>query len=587
VPGVDGYTGSRSEQDGLMIAFSCPHCGAQLQVKENLAGIARPCPSCSRVVRAPAATAAVAAAGRPVSQGGQRAAEQNSGRSSGHPTLGTSSATEDTAPPVPDRSSTRPYPFLAPAQGPDELGRLGPYVVRKVLGVGAMGVVFQAEDPFLKRPVALKVMKPSLAAFDEYHKRFLREAQLAAAIEHDHIVTIYQVGEDGGVPYLAMKLLQGETLEDRLNQIPGGLPSAEVMRIGREVAEGLAAAHERNLVHRDIKPANVWLEAGRDRVKILDFGLACGTGEDGRFTQAGAVIGTPAYMSPEQANAEDIDSRCDLFSLGAVLYRACTGEMPFGGKDTLSVLSALASKTPPAPHTVVPSLPRAFSDLVMRLLAKNRTKRLQTAREVVSGIQAIEATERSAAEAAAAAPAAKEVIPVARVLKTPAAPPPPASQEVPVARVLKADQPASTNGTKTRETDSEIKRKGTKKGRSRGKKSNKGEPELARIVLLTSLALLGVAIMVLVIGVIARFGSTTSPNGDLKQLEGKHLESIFGDPKNKNGMGQDRPAFNLPLPDASPVAKRQPKANTGGAAVPADNPNPFISPVPQQPNQKK
>jgi serine/threonine protein kinase len=489
-----------------MIAFSCPHCGVQLQVKENLAGIARPCPNCSRVVRAPGGTAS----SRPGLQTNQRVVRENTGRSSGHPTLGTSSATEDTAPPVVERSDTRPYPFLAPPQGVDELGRLGTYVVRKVLGVGAMGVVFQAEDPQLKRPVALKVMKPSLAAFAEYHRRFLREAQLAAAIEHDHIVTIYQVGEDGGVPYLAMKLLQGETLEDRLSQIPGGLALSEVLRIGREVAEGLEAAHERSLVHRDIKPANIWLEAGRDRVKIVDFGLACGTGEDGRFTQAGAVIGTPAYMSPEQANAEDVDARCDLFSLGAVLYRACTGEMPFGGKDTLSVLSALASRMPPAPHTIIPSLPRAFSDLVMRLLQKDRTKRPQAAREVVKAIDDI---ERNLAKAAAAPPPRpKEDIPVAKVLPSaPQAPRTAVVQDVPVARVLEREAvttapAASANGVRQKGSDSDVQRKGANRNRSsnRKKKASKSEPDLARIVLFTSLALLGVALMVLVLGILTR-----------------------------------------------------------------------------------
>src|SRR5262249_14207833 len=155
---------------------------------------------------------------------------------------------------------------------------------------------------------------------------------LAAALDHEHIVTIYQAGEERGVPYLAMQLLQGETLEDRLKQAGGGLPLADVLRVGREGALGLAAAHERGLVHRDVKPAHVSLEAGRDGVKILDLGLAGGAEPDAQFTQAGAVIGPPAYMAPEQANGRAVDARCDLFSLGAVLYRAATGKMPFGGK---------------------------------------------------------------------------------------------------------------------------------------------------------------------------------------------------------------------------------------------------------------
>src|SRR5439155_2301481 len=200
---------------------------------------------------------------------------------------------------------------------PDELGRLGPYRVLKVLGAGAMGVVFQAEDPDLQRLVALKVMRPSLATSAEFHRRFLREARLAAAIDHEHIVTVYQVGEDRGVPYLAMKMLQGETLEDRLERPPGRMPLPEVLRVGREIAEGLAAAHERGLVHRDIKPANIWLEGKKLRVKVLDFGLArlatdsgsAADHDDGPLTHEGAIIGTPSYMSPEQGRGASVDAR--------------------------------------------------------------------------------------------------------------------------------------------------------------------------------------------------------------------------------------------------------------------------------------
>jgi serine/threonine protein kinase len=253
-----------------------------------------------------------------------------------------------------------------------------------------MGVVFQAEDPHLQRLVALKVMRPSLAASAEFQRRFLREARLAAAIDHEHVVTVYQVGEDRGVPFLAMQLLKGETLEDRLVRAGGRLPLPEVLRVGREIAEGLAAAHARGLVHRDVKPANVWLEEGRGRVRIVDFGLARGAEADAQFTQAGAVIGTPAYMAPEQAGGAAVDGRCDLFSLGAVLYRAATGKLPFGGRDTLSVLNALATRTPEQPHRIAPSLPRAFSGLVMRLLDKDPADRPQSAREVVEAIEALE-----------------------------------------------------------------------------------------------------------------------------------------------------------------------------------------------------
>jgi serine/threonine protein kinase len=284
-----------------------------------------------------------------------------------------------------------------------------------------MGVVFQAEDPHLKRLVALKVMRPSLAASAEFHRRFLREARLAASIDHEHVVTIYQVGEDRGVPFLAMQMLQGETLESRLKRAGGRLPLAEVLRIGREIAEGLAAAHAGGLIHRDIKPANVWLEKDRGRVRIVDFGLARGAEPDAQFTQAGTVIGTPAYMAPEQAGAAAVDARCDLFSLGAVLYRAATGESPFGDKDTMSVLSALATRTPAPPHRIVPSLPRMFSGLVMRLLAKDPADRPQSAREVV---EAIEALERGDADEAAADSIAEAPLPPSRTRDEAASPPP-------------------------------------------------------------------------------------------------------------------------------------------------------------------
>jgi len=369
------------DPDSDMIAFACPHCGASLRVDESMAGRAGPCPACSRAVRAPAV-----AGSSPYDSSAAAA------RASGQRTLRPRAAAEDTAPALPDSPRLAPspdYPFLAPPQGPDELGRLGPYRVLKVLGTGAMGVVFQAEDTHLRRPVALKVMRPHLAASAEFHRRFLREARLAGAIEHEHIVTVYQVGEDRGVPFLAMQLLRGETLADRLERAGGRLPLPEVLRVGREIAEGLAAAHARGLVHRDIKPANVWLEGGRGRVRIVDFGLARGSEPDAQLTQAGAVIGTPAYMAPEQATGAAVDARCDLFSLGAVLYKIATGTSPFGDRDTLSILSALATRTPVTPHRFVPSLPRMFSGLVMRLLARDPDDRPQSAREVVEAIEAL------------------------------------------------------------------------------------------------------------------------------------------------------------------------------------------------------
>jgi hypothetical protein len=317
------------------------------------------------------------------------------------------------------------YAFLAPAQEPGELGRLGLYRVLKLLGAGGMGLVFEAEDPRLQRPVALKVMRPDLAASPRARERFLREARAAAALRCDHVVTVYQVDEARGVPFLAMELLEGETLEARLRR-EGRLPLAEVLRIGREAAEGLAAAHGRGLVHRDVKPANIWLEtrAGepggsspRCRVKLLDFGLARAASGSDHGTQPGVIVGTPSYMAPEQARGEAVDARSDLFSLGCVLYDMATGQPPFRGKDTLAVLSALATEEPPPPHELRPELPPALSDLVMRLLAKDPGGRPAGAEAVAQGLRGLQGgagvpgTSRPTGTGAARPPSVRRWVP--------------------------------------------------------------------------------------------------------------------------------------------------------------------------------
>jgi serine/threonine protein kinase len=286
--------------------------------------------------------------------------------------------------------------LLGPPRGPGELGCLGPYRVIKVLGTGGMGVVFQAEDPQLERSIALKVLNANWATNPTARKRFQREARATAALEHDHIVPVYHVGEENGVFFLVMPLLRGESLDARLKR-QGRLPVAEAMRIARETAVGLAAAHNCRLVHRDIKPANIWLESGGDtslapRVKILDFGLAR-TADNAEVTQRGVVIGTPAYMAPEQARGETVDHRADLFSLGCVLYQMCTGEVPFKGRDVLSTLTALAVDRPRPPCDLNPEVPAALSDLVMALLARIPSERPASAEAVVKALQAIEAIE--------------------------------------------------------------------------------------------------------------------------------------------------------------------------------------------------
>lgn len=281
------------------------------------------------------------------------------------------------------------YDFLAPAQGPGELGRLGAYRVVEVLGSGGMGVVFRAEDMHLQRPVALKAMLPGLARSPTARQRFLREARAAAAIKHHHIVSIYQVGEDQGAPFLAMEFLEGEALDDRLKRA-SELPVAEIVRIGRQIAEGLAAAHDRGLIHRDIKPANIWLEGNQGWVKILDFGLARAVADQTHLTQTGAILGTPAFMAPEQATGKDTDHRCDLFSLGGVLYRMCTGRLPFPGPDAIAILYALATEVPDAPVDVNPNVPVELSALIMHLLEKKPNDRPASAQSVIDALRPLE-----------------------------------------------------------------------------------------------------------------------------------------------------------------------------------------------------
>ncbi|MBA4191537.1 MAG: hypothetical protein C0467_26455 [Planctomycetaceae bacterium] len=273
---------------------------------------------------------------------------------------------------------------------------VGEYVLLGELGRGGMGVVYRAEDPRLKREVALKVMLPQFAANPQAKARFVREARAQAKVEHDHVAAIFTVADHDGLPYIVMPLLKGMTLYAALRANPRP-PINEVIRIGREVAEGLAAAHEKGLVHRDIKPANIWLEGKKLRVKVLDFGLARiatdadAEGTEGPVTREGAVVGTPAYMSPEQGRGLQVDGRTDLFSLGVMLYQMTTGELPFRGSTTLAILTALALDNPPPPITRNPSVPPSLSDFVMRLLAKDPAYRPPTAEIAAEELRAIEA----------------------------------------------------------------------------------------------------------------------------------------------------------------------------------------------------
>jgi WD40 repeat protein len=294
---------------------------------------------------------------------------------------------------APQPTTETPLPavgWLGPPQAPGEVGRLGPYRVLRRLGAGGMGVVYLAEDPELRRQVALKAVRPELVARADMRDQFMSEARAVAAVEHDHIVAIHHVGEHDGVSYLVMPFLRGQTLEERLRTEGGALPIDDILRIGRETAEGLAAAHDHGLVHRDIKPSNLFLERN-GRVKILDFGLAqVRRDEEAGLLPTGAVAGTPGYMSPEQGRGEHAGAASDLFSLGCVLYRMATGRGPFQGTDAVSLLLRVAVDVPPSPASLNPKLPASLAELIERLLAKRPADRPTSAHEVAEMLRAIE-----------------------------------------------------------------------------------------------------------------------------------------------------------------------------------------------------
>lgn len=269
---------------------------------------------------------------------------------------------------------------LAPTDDPHKLGRLDHYEITGVVGVGGMGVVLKAVDPSLERVVAVKVMAPGLANNDKARKRFSREAKAAAAVLHPNVVPIHGVSSEGTMPFLVMPYIRGGSLQARLEK-EGPLPLEDVLRIGSQIAAGLAAAHEKGLVHRDIKPENILLEEGVERVTITDFGLARAV-DDNSVTQKGAIAGTPMYMSPEQARGEEINQLSDLFSLGSVLYALCSGRPPFTSDSSWAVMRQIIDETPAPLRDISPEIPEWMAGIVDRLMSKEAADRFATAGEV-------------------------------------------------------------------------------------------------------------------------------------------------------------------------------------------------------------
>jgi tRNA A-37 threonylcarbamoyl transferase component Bud32 len=267
---------------------------------------------------------------------------------------------------------------------------IGGYTILKVIGQGGMGRVYLARDERLNRDVAIKVLHATRAGDRAARLRFLREGRAAAAVEHPHVMTIHQVGEENDLPFIVMQRLEGRTLT-QYHESVGRLSLPEVLRIGREAAEGLAAAHRLGLVHRDIKPDNIFLAGPTRQVKIIDFGLARDAAEDGaKLTVDGAVVGTPAYMSPERISEQEIDARGDVFGLGVILYELLSNRLPFEGKSLVSVLTSISRGMPPRLHDIAPDMPDAVCNLVMRMIAHDKNSRPKSAADVADELAALE-----------------------------------------------------------------------------------------------------------------------------------------------------------------------------------------------------
>jgi eukaryotic-like serine/threonine-protein kinase len=276
-------------------------------------------------------------------------------------------------------------PAFGPAKKSGELGTLGKYRILKELGRGGMGGIYLGYDERLKRRTAIKVMLPKFAENPSAKERFNREALAAAQIKHDNIVVIYDCDEWNNIPYIAMEYLVGASLDDFLKKNPvTGISQA--LRVGKEICSALGVAHKMGVAHRDIKPSNIWLEAPLGKAKVLDFGLVKWLNplDEAKLTTSGAIIGSPAYMSPEQARGGKIDHRTDIFSMGAVMYRMVTGQLPFQGDNLMDLLMALGGKEPTPILQINPKVPEVLAQLIHKMLEKNPDNRPQKAEDIAA-----------------------------------------------------------------------------------------------------------------------------------------------------------------------------------------------------------
>jgi len=275
--------------------------------------------------------------------------------------------------------------WLDPTDDPYMIGRFAGYEIVGIIGHGGMGIVLKGLERSLNRYVAIKILAPRLATNASARRRFAREAQAAAAVLHENVVAIHRVDEAHGLPFLVMPYFVGESLQQRIDR-SGPLTLQASLRIGVQIAHGLAAAHAQGLVHRDIKPANIMLEPGVERVQITDFGLARAV-DDAALTMTGIIAGTPPFMSPEQAAGATIDVRSDIFSLGCLLFACLTGFSPYRAKTTGETLLRLRQGRRTFLKDAEPSLPAWVEDLLAGFLQTTPSNRIQSAHEVAAILQ--------------------------------------------------------------------------------------------------------------------------------------------------------------------------------------------------------
>lgn len=261
----------------------------------------------------------------------------------------------------------------------------GRYEIVAELGRGSMGVVYKAHDPQIDRTIALKVLREDRVTSEDFVRRFMKEAMAVGRLSHPGIVTVYDVGQDHGSIYIAMEFLQGTPLDELMAAKKFTLE--EIVDIGIQTAQALHYAHQNGIVHRDIKPPNI-IYSSEGSIQVTDFGIARIEDPNGQqMTQVGEILGTPRYMPPEQAMGQPLDGRADLYSLGVILYQLTTGQHPFQGDTLVAIFRAITQDTPEAPHTFDPKIPESLSNLIMKLLDKEPSRRFISGQDLIGELR--------------------------------------------------------------------------------------------------------------------------------------------------------------------------------------------------------